>query len=371
VFGSHWQGHLSRVPRHLDFGCEHRDNVFYMTSAAVPSAPPRALTIRDVARHAGVSVSTVSRVINGKKVRPELEEAVQRVLADLSFRPSALARSMVNGTTQTVGVLVEDISSAYFAELIKGIESVLERTGHHPLFKSSHWNVELEEEALRVFLDHNVDAIIVVGGLLPEARLAALVGRLPLVVVGRSGLSLDVPVLKLDQRGGAALATRHLIELGHRQIVHLCGRLSQEDALGRLQGYRDAMAEHGLEVRPEWVLEGDFLEGSAYRAMLGLVERKSPFTAVFAANDQMAFGANLALHRKGLRVPDDVSLIGFDDLPVSAYMVPPLTTVRQPAQQLGEHAARTAHDLMNARALAEVQLDLRLVLRESTRALRW
>ncbi|WP_293911340.1 LacI family DNA-binding transcriptional regulator [Deinococcus sp.] len=347
-----------------------------MTSAlGSPGEAARALTIRDVARHAGVSISTVSRVMNGKRVRPELEQAVQQVLSDLNFRPSAVARSMVNGTTQTVGVLVEDISSAYYAELIKGIEGVLEKTGHHPLFKSSHWNVEFEEEALRVFLDHNVDAIIVVGGLLPEARLAALVGRLPLVIVGRSGLSrvslsLGAALLTLDQRGGAALATRHLIELGHRQIVHLCGRPTQEDALARLQGYRDAMAAHGLEVRPEWVLEGDFLEVVAYRAMLGLVERKLPFTAVFAANDQMAFGANLALHRKGLRVPDDVSLIGFDDLPVSAYMVPPLTTVRQPAQQLGEAAARAAHDLMNHTSPVLAQLQLNLVLRESTRALR-
>ncbi|AWN22791.1 transcriptional regulator [Deinococcus irradiatisoli] len=330
----------------------------------------RPLTIRDVARHAGVSISTVSRVMNGKNVRPELKVAVQQVLSELDFRPSAVARSMVRGTTQTVGVLIEDISSAYYAELIKGIESVLERTGHHPLFKSSHWSALREDEALKVFLDHNVDAIIVVGGFIAEDRLRELSQRLPLVVVGRSGLSLEVPTLTLDQHGGAYRATRHLIELGHREIVHICGRMTQEDAVGRLQGYYDAMRDAGLDVRPEWVLQGDFLETSAYRAMLGFVELNLPFTAVFAANDQMAFGANLALHRKGLRVPDDVSLVGYDDLPMSAYIVPPLTTIRQPAQQVGEIAARAAHDLMTGKTPQTPNFELRLVLRESTRPLR-
>ncbi|WP_161881637.1 LacI family DNA-binding transcriptional regulator [Deinococcus alpinitundrae] len=330
----------------------------------------KSLTIRDVAHRAGVSVSTVSRVINGKKVRPELETSVRQVLSDLNFRPSAVARSMVRGTTQTVGVLVEDISSAYYAELIKGIESVLERTGHHPLFKSSHWSTVLEEEALKVFLDHNVDAIIVVGGFIPETRLRELAARLPLVVAGRGGLSLGVPTLTLDQRGGAERATRHLIELGHREIVHICGRMTQEDAVGRLHGYRDAMHSAGIEVRPEWILPGDFLETSAYRAMLGFVELNLPFTAVFAANDQMALGANLALHRKGLRVPDDVSLVGYDDLPMSAYSLPPLTTIRQPAQQVGEAAAHAAHDLMTGKTPHLPEFELRLVLRESTRPLR-
>ncbi len=221
-----------------------------------------------------------------------------------------------------------------------------------------------------MFLDHNVDAIIVVGGFIAESRLHELAQRLPLVMVGRGGLNLDVPTLTLDQHGGAYRATRHLIDLGHREIVHLCGRMTQEDAVGRLQGYRDAMAGAGLEVRPEWILPGDFLETSAYRAMLGFVELGLPFTAVFAANDQMAFGANLALHRKGLRVPDDVSLVGYDDLPMSAYIVPPLTTIRQPAQQVGEVAALAAHDLMTGKVPQSVDFELRLVLRESTRPLR-
>ena len=121
---------------------------------------------------------------------------------------------------------------------------------------------------------------------------------------------------------------------------------------------------------PERILQGDFLETSAYRAMLSFLELKVLFTAVFAANDQMAFGANLALHRKGLRVPDDVSLIGYDDLPMSAYVVPPLTTIRQPAQQVGEAAAQAAHDLMNGKLPPPSHLQLRLILRESTRLLR-
>lgn len=330
----------------------------------------RNLTIRDVAQRAGVSISTVSRVINGKKVRDELQVNVQRVLSEMNFRPSAVARSMVRGRTQTVGILVEDISSSYYAEMIKGIERILERTGHHPLFKSSHWNLQLEEEALQVFLDHNVDAIVVVGGLISEARLQDLAGRMPLVVVGRVGINVDAPLINLDQQGGAYQATRHLIELGHRQIVHISGPTSQEDAVARRLGYLGAMSDHGLEVRPEWLCEGDFLETSAFRATMQLIENSTPFTAIFAANDQMALGVTLALHRKGLRVPDDVSVVGFDDLPVSAYVVPPLTTIRQPAQQVGELAAHAAVSLMAGEAAELAPLELKLVVRESTRALR-
>ncbi|WP_420596752.1 LacI family DNA-binding transcriptional regulator [Deinococcus sp.] len=332
--------------------------------------PQRPLTIRDVARHAGVSISTVSRVMNGKRVRPELAVSVQQALAELNFRPSAVARSMVNGHTHTIGVLVEDISSAYYAELIKGVERVLERTGQHPLFKSSHWDAALEEEALGIFLDHNVDAIILVGGLLPEARLTELAVRLPLVVVGRSDLHLNAPMLTLDQHGGGYQATRHLIDLGHRDIVHICGRMTQEDAVARLQGYRDALQDANLAIRPEFILEADFLEPSAYQAMSGFLEKEWPFTAVFAANDQMAMGAMLALHRRGLRVPDDVSLVGCDDLPRAAYLVPPLTTVRQPAQQLGEAAAQAAHDLISGHAALSSHQALTLVVRESTRSVR-
>jgi len=330
----------------------------------------RNLTIRDVAQRAGVSISTVSRVINGKKVRDELQVNVQRVLNEMNFRPSAVARSMVRGRTQTVGVLVEDISSSYYAEMIKGIERILERTGHHPLFKSSHWNLQLEEEALQVFLDHNVDAIVVVGGLISEARLQDLAARMPLVLVGRGGVSVDAPTINLDQRGGAYAATRHLIELGHRQIVHVSGPTTQEDAVARRLGYLDAMSDHGLEVRSDWLCEGDFLETSAFRATMQLIENSTPFTAIFTANDQMALGVTLALHRKGLRVPDDVSVVGFDDLPVSAYVVPPLTTIRQPAQQVGELAAHAAVSLMAGEAAQLAPLELKLIVRESTRALR-
>ena len=340
-------------------------NFLFMTS----DSSSRPLTIRDVARHAGVSISTVSRVMNGKKVKAELEATVQQALTDLSFRPSAVARSMIHGHTRTVGVLVEDISSTYYAELIRGIELVLERTGYQPLFKSSHWNVYREEEALKVFLDHNVDAIIVVAGFIPEARLRDVASRLPLVVVGRKGLSAE-STLNLDQHGGAYQATTHLIGLGHRDIVHICGRLTHADAADRLQGFHDAMRDHGLEAPPELILHGDFLEASSYRAMLGFLELGLPFTAVFAGNDQMAFGANLALHRKGLRVPDDVSLVGYDDLPLAAFIVPPLTTIHQPAQQIGEAAAQAAYDLINGKVPAAYVPKLRLILRESTRALR-
>ena len=325
------------------------------------------VTLAQVARAAGVSASTVSRILNGSaKVSPEKRETVERTLAQLGYRPNVLARGLASGKTMSVGVLTQDISSPFYGETLRGIERGLSGSGYHPVFVSGHWHVRQEIEAIDVLLGRKVDALIVLGGTIPDERLRQVARTLPLVALGRVIPELEAQCLRLDNFEGARAATRHLTESGHCAIAHLAGDSSHRDAQDRLAGYRAALSDAALPFDAELVLHGDFLEQSGFLAATRLIEGRKLFDAIFAANDQMAYGARLALHRKGLRVPDDVSLVGFDDLPGSTYTAPPLTTMRQPTYQLGCAAAECVLDMLSGKAAVLPPLQVQLVIREST-----
>ncbi|BDP43369.1 LacI family transcriptional regulator (plasmid) [Deinococcus aetherius] len=326
-----------------------------------------SVTLAQVARAAGVSASTVSRILNGTaNVSVEKREAVERTLAQLNYQPNVLARGLAGGRTMNVGVLTQDISSPFYGEALRGVEQGLAGSGYVPVFMSGHWHEKEETEAIDLLLARRVDAMLILGGVTPDAGLREVAGRVPLVAIGRSLPDLGRQCLRVDNRHGAFLATRHLIELGHRSIAHIAGIPSHRDAQDRLEGYREALADAGIGFDPDLVLAGDFLEHSGFLATTRLVEGRGFFTAIFAANDQMAYGARLALHRKGLRVPEDISLVGFDDLAGSAYTCPPLTTVRQPVHEMGRAAARCVLRMLAGQPPALPPLQVQLVLREST-----
>lgn len=329
------------------------------------------VTINDVAREAGVSISTVSRIINGTAfVADDKRRAVETAMQRLGFQPNYLARTLITGRSMTVGVIAEDIVSPFYADVIRGVEHALLDTPYQPVLNSGHWSTQYETRAIDTLIYRKVDALLLLGSTLGDDTLRDVAGRVPLILFGRRVPGLESHCLTLDQRGAALNATRHLIELGHRRIVHLHGPPGQQDAQERRAGYRDALTGNGLTLHPELELQGDFLEQSAAQALTHLLDARVPFTAVFAGNDQMAAGARLALHRRGLRVPDDVSLIGFDDLPASAFTIPPLTTVRQPTYQIGQALARHALHVLAGEASSLPDFDLPLILRESTRPLR-
>ncbi|MCS7193789.1 MAG: substrate-binding domain-containing protein [Meiothermus sp.] len=323
----------------------------------------------DVAREAGVSPSTVSRVINGTaRVDARKREAVLRAIERLGYRPNLMAKGLAQGRSLTVGVVTQEISSPYYGEMLKGVEQALEGTPYHPIFASGHWRADQEEAALKVLVGRQVDGLIVMDGSVPAERLLELAQSMPVVVVGR-----DIPglcCLSIDNLQGAYEGTRHLIELGHRRIAHIAGPQSHLDAVERLRGYKRALEEAGLPFDPALVVEGDYLEPSGLLAVEALLTRGALFTAIFAANDQMAYGANVALYRRGIRVPHDVSLVGFDDLPSSSYFTPPLTTVRQPGLEMGWEAARLVLALLEGGEYNPKPLAARLVIRESTALLR-
>ncbi|MCS7068024.1 MAG: substrate-binding domain-containing protein [Meiothermus sp.] len=328
-----------------------------------------AVTLSDVAREAGVSPSTVSRVINGTaRVKPGKREAVLRAIERLHYHPNILAKGLAQGRSLTIGVVTQEISSPYYGEMLKGVEQALEKTPYHPIFASGHWRADQEEAALKVLVGRQVDALVVMDGSVPGELLLELVKTMPVVVVGRNIPGL--PCLGIDNVQGALEGTRHLIELGHRRIAHIAGPQSHPDAIERLQGYREALQQGGIAFDPALVVEGDYLEPSGLMAVESLLARGALFTAIFAANDQMAYGANVALYRRGIRVPQDVSLVGFDDLPSSSYFTPPLTTVRQPGLEMGWEAARLVLALLEGRSYTPRNLSTRLVVRESTALLR-
>ncbi len=299
-------------------------------------------TIRDVAARAGVSHQTVSRVINGS---PNVAEATRmRVLGaigELGYVPSPMARGLISNRTHSLGVVADDISDGFFARLVAGAEAEARRRGYYLMIGSVEPDDD-ERGYLRLMLERRVEGLILARPsvpLTPADLLPARDAGVPLVAVGSSGLS-GFPVVDVDNRQGGYDATRHLLERGHRRIATIVGPRDWPSAAARLKGYRQALREAGVAEEPalverasDWGLE------SGRAAAARLLERGADFTALFAHSDLIALGAIRQLREVSRRVPDDISVVGYDDLPVADYVEPALTTVHQPMHEVGAIAA--------------------------------
>lgn len=340
------------------------------TVAAASSAAGQVVTLEMVAAAAQVSPSTVSRILNGTaKVSADKKAAVDKAIARLGFRPNPVARGLAGGRTLSIGVITQAIDSPFYGEGLRGIEDELGAAGYIPLFVSGHWDAADEQKCIDVLLSRRVDGVIMFTGRLADKALLAVANTVPMVVTGRQLKAPRIVNLNFDNVEGARLATNHLIEQGHRRIVHISGDLAHADAVERQQGYKLALKQAKLPFDPALVVPGDFHESSGLRAVDHLIATRQDFSAIFTANDQMAYGAALGLYRRHLRVPDDVSIVGFDDLHGSQFSIPPLTTVRQPVYELGCLSARAMLDLLRG---VQPQVALpppQLVNRESTRSL--
>ena len=333
-----------------------------------PSGPPETVTLAKIARAAGVSSSTVSRILNGTaRVSADKQRAVEEAVERYNYRPNVLARSLASGRTNTIGVLTQDIASPFYGEWLRGIEDELSATGLSPLFVSGHWNASDEQKQLESLLTRCVDGVIVLHGLVDPDYLRGYSERVPVVLLGRPvEHSPRLACLGVDNRQGAFDLTTHLINLGHRRIAHISGAAHQPDAGQRLTGYRQALEQAGLPFDETLIQRGNFEESGGLVAMDRLLDSGVEFTAVFASNDQTAYGARLALHRRHIRVPDDVSLVGFDDLPGSLYTTPPLTTVRQPIYEIGRMAAESMTRLLRGESVETRIMPVELIERETT-----
>ncbi len=335
-------------------------------------------TIQDVAERAGVSISTVSRVINQSvAVDPATEERVRAAIDALGYRPNLLARSFRRRVTHTIGLVVPDNSNPFFA----GVARVIEDEGFLAGYSVVLCNSDLSEVKQATYVDallaKRVDGLILVSsGLVPTPGGSDVMRRIleagvPCVVVDRDLGEAPVDQVLVDNHRGGYLAGEHLLRLGHRRLACLVGPNDLTPSAGRIAGFRSALAEAGVELAPDALVRGDGRYAGGAEAARELLRRGVEFTAIFAFNDPMAIGAIGALARAGRRVPEDVSVVGFDDIVQASAICPALTTVAQPIAEMGRRSVALLLERMRHRdaPVARVVLPTRLVERESSRAL--
>ena len=326
------------------------------------------VTIRDVAAAAGVSITTVSRALNESgRVGPSTRDRVLDAAQQLGYEPNDLARSLHGKATGTIAVLVPDITNPFFPELVNGVQEVANEHGRLLLLCQTSEDAGIAVQELLHLRRKRVDGVVLVGGLAGGEDLSAALAGMPIVTVDRDTSVDGAWVVRSNHRLGGRLATEHLIELGHERIAHIGGPADLSVAEDRHDGYREALEDAGLAYEESLVVEGDFLEQSGYDGLRALRRRRRGFTALFCGNDMMAIGALRALDDVGLAVPQDVSVVGFDDIHLASYLRPGLTTVHQPIQTLGRRAAELLiGPAMDSHEPASEVLDVHIVSRQTT-----
>ena len=334
-------------------------------------------TIKDVAALAGVSFTTVSHVINNTRpVNDETRKRVEEAIRATRYVPSAVARSLKHRTTRTIGVLVPTATNPYFAELARGIEDVCAAAGYSVILCNSDDDPRKQRDYLRVLMEKRVDGIIV-SSAGPDTALIEALGEsaLPIVMVDRPTEGIQADQVQVDHEEGAYMATKHLLDLGHRRIACISGPSSLSVTAERLAGFHRALREAGVPEATVRIAEGDFTSPGGYRAARQLLTEGEMPTAIFAGNDLMGIGALRAAAELGIPVPKALSVIGFDDIELSRYVYPALSTVGQSIRQLGETTAQTLLEHLGDNALRHpveeprarrIVLPPRLSLREST-----
>lgn len=315
-----------------------------------------SVTIKDVARAAQVSVATVSRTLNGHgNVAEEVRRRVLAVAQDLRYTPHAAARSLSSRRTHTLGVVLPDLHGEFFSELVRGVDQVAREHRLHLLVSSYHGRPEEQAAALRA-MRGRVDGLLVMSPYV--AAQAPIVDELdaamPIVLINTQNAMPGLLSLSVDNYGGARAMVEHLVGCGHRRIAFIAGPEDNFDAHERLRGYREALARL-LPDAQEWVLPGQFDEASGHRAGQALLAAQTRPDAVFAANDMMALGCLFSFVQAGLKVPDDIAVAGFDDIPLARYVHPTLTTMRVNIAELGARAARLLLTQLGPEAAAQEQ----------------
>lgn len=321
-----------------------------------------------------MSVATVSRVLSGS-AHPVSEQTRQRVhkAADvLGFSPDMLARGLVTNRSHTVAVIVHDISDPYFSEIVRGLEDSAHLHGYQLFISSSDRDPERELAYVRSFMSHRVDAIVFAGGGLVDQHYQSEIDTLLSSFSARGAVVHLSPrgdgtlSVSPDNAGGGRAMAAHLVSLGHRTIGFIDGPLGFPPSTERACGYRQGLRDAGLEPDETLVASGQFTEDGGARAASELLDRRSDITALFAANDMMAIGALRTLHSRGLDVPGDVSVAGFDDIRMARYMHPSLTTIRVPMYELGREGFFCAMRILAGEDVVTLRLDVSLQPREST-----
>ncbi|AMV11266.1 LacI family transcriptional regulator [Geobacillus thermoleovorans] len=325
-------------------------------------------SIKDVAKRANVSTATVSRVLrNAGNVTEETRQRVLEAIEALNYQPNVLGRYLRRMETETVLVVVPDITNPFFSKVLRGIEAVALKHGYQVLLGDTQNDVRLEEQYLNLLPQRQVDGMIFLTARIGKELVEEMARQFPIVLACEYLEGADIPTVSIDNISSARKATEHLIRLGHCRIAHLSGPMNIILSRDRLRGYQQALAQHELEADAALVQEGDFTYESGYNLTLKLLALEKPPTAIFAANDEMAIGAIKAVRHRGGRVPDDVAVVGFDDIQMASIFEPSLTTIAQPMFEIGQKAMELLLALIEGTSARRRQLVLpdRLVIRDS------
>lgn len=335
-----------------------------------PPKKKRGVTIMDVARASGVSYATVSRVLSGYKfVRESTRNRVMEAVEHLGYVANLQARSLAGGRSQIIGLLVPNVDNSYVGTVMWGIDQELERANYDLMLYTSHRHPGNESLYVSAIANGLTEGLLLVAPLVPTTYLDVLREQnFPYVLIDQADTTDNSSVVEATNWQGAYEATRYLSQLGHTRIAFITGALAVRSAVERLRGYKAALADCDIPVREELVIEGDYQQQTGYEITKRLLQSAvPPPTAIFASNDLSAFGAMDAARECGLRIPDDISIIGFDDIPQASLVYPKLTTVRQPLEQMGRVAVKILLEQIENRSCPpqRVTLATQLVIRDS------
>ena len=327
--------------------------------------------IKDVARLAGVSISTVSRVINSSAtVIEHKRDAVLRAMNELQYKPNSFAKALVSNKSNTIGLVVGDLADPFFGLMMRGVEKVSNQYNKQLLVSSGHHNEEQERQAINSLIDRRCDALIIHSKALTDFQLMELLrAQTASVLINRTIPGLEHQSIYLDNRLAGNQAASYLLDNGHQRIAMVTRNVEIEDELERRQGYQDALLNHGIIPDQKLIAAAEANEEGGYLATQTLLQQKTDFTAIFAYNDAMAAGCLSALRANKIQVPNDVSVIGFDDVLLARFLHPKLTTIRYPIETMSTAAAQLALLLSGENSEKPVQqmFGSQLIVRESTR----
>ncbi|WP_026478856.1 LacI family DNA-binding transcriptional regulator [Alkaliphilus transvaalensis] len=325
--------------------------------------------IKDVARKAGVSISTVSRVVNDSKVvKPETHEKVMKAIEELGYKPNAIARSLKVKNTKTIGILIPDISNQFYPEVVRGIEDIANMYQYNIFLCNTDLDPEKETKYFDILAEKQVDGIIFISNIVSEALYKKFkVYDIPVVLIGAD--YEDVPSVSIDNVGASKSIVNYLIKKGHKRIATIVGKNSDPVmGVARLEGYKTALREANISIDNELIIEGGHRYKSGYEGAKRLLELEEPPTAIFATNDEMAIGTLRAALEQGLDIPEDLAIVGFDNIDMAGKVYPALTTVAQPMYEMGAIATRVLTKILNEEELEtrKIVLNYSLLERESS-----
>lgn len=298
-------------------------------------------TIKQVSMQAGVSQATVSRVMNGSaRVSDSTRQRVEQAMKDMGYTPNAFAQSLASNRSNGIGLVVSELNGPFYGELMEGLELTLREANKYLLIASGHSNEAMEKSAVEFLVSRRCDALVLHAERLSDDYLETLAERIPIVLINRLVPSLSTYCIHLDNEDGGYQATRHLLAQGRRHVACISGPTWKQDAKDRVRGYERALQEAGIKVDPRLITAGDFKVDSGRQAVKALLSKQPKIDGLFVGDDDMAMGAMSELQHRNVRIPEDIAVIGFDDVPYARYMSPPLSSMYLPINEMAVMAAQ-------------------------------